>query len=710
MECKTELKRRQKIESEDYKVGYEFAFACRKEIADNGCEKRNAANEVEITKRSRILLCLEDVERNQEGILGAKCKVELNKERRQVMSDFSISPELAVHCAKDIGETCRVGQEPGAVIHCLMAAVADRNILSGPECQRSLVSLLQEVNVASNWKLDPVLQQSCQDVVTQVCDAKGPSAGENGQSQVMDCLLRAYDSPFMTDVCSKTLKEIQYFLARDYALTPKLYKACRRDAESLCFSNRDWHNHEDQSDKFVFPCLVRHLYGFEDDPLSKKCQVQVKTMLLKRSKSVRLHPELEANCRADLFTHCSNVKDEKGQEFICLQDHLTELDGECQESVISHTRVEAQDANLNPVIASACAEVIEDHCAKQAAEEDGSLIRCLIAFKMDRDEDEVMNPNYEKCDKAIHHWQVNSVRDVRFSVKFWKTCKPEIKKFCGNFGTGSKWEMIDCLSEIVAQDVLDEKRTNNFESRKVSESCQNELKFQLLQKHSDVELNPKIQSSCEKEIQSFCTGENVLECLKSQQHENLSLRCRSAVFSEEKEEAIFNKVDQHLMTTCKKEIKHFCRESDFEPNGILTCLKLAKDDSLFSHHCRQVVRKRVIQQSKDFRLNPNLQVACAPDMSRHCTHLINENPNVERDFLDGKLINCLMKKVMADRQMVGPQCRAEIKQMMRQAAVDFETDPILLQYCPNSISKCKESLDLTAGHAREDGGKIEGKK
>ena len=83
-------------------------------------------------------------------------------------------------------------------------------------------------------------------------------------------------------------------------LTPKLYKACRNDAESLCAANRDWHVTKGQrpmqgDDRvFVFPCLVRHLdvkddgddadddQEYQDDggALTPECQDQVRCLLV----------------------------------------------------------------------------------------------------------------------------------------------------------------------------------------------------------------------------------------------------------------------------------------------------------------------------------------------------------------------------------------------------------------------------------------------
>ncbi len=55
------------------------------------------------------------------------------------------------------------------------------------------------------------------------CDPKG--FGTTGES-VMNCLmdLSARNSRFMTRACKTSLTEIQYFLARDFQLNPRLYK------------------------------------------------------------------------------------------------------------------------------------------------------------------------------------------------------------------------------------------------------------------------------------------------------------------------------------------------------------------------------------------------------------------------------------------------------------------------------------------------------
>ena len=55
--------------------------------------------------------------------------------------------------------------------------------LESKECEGELRLLLREADVASDWKVDPVLKQACQEVVTNACDKS------LGSTHVMMCLM-----------------------------------------------------------------------------------------------------------------------------------------------------------------------------------------------------------------------------------------------------------------------------------------------------------------------------------------------------------------------------------------------------------------------------------------------------------------------------------------------------------------------------------------
>ena len=63
--------------------------------------------------------------------------------------------------------------------------------------------------------------------------------------------------------------EIQFFVARDWKLTPKLYEACRNDAIQFCHAKQSWSDSttDVDNDPLVLPCLFHKLH--EDDPDEK---------------------------------------------------------------------------------------------------------------------------------------------------------------------------------------------------------------------------------------------------------------------------------------------------------------------------------------------------------------------------------------------------------------------------------------------------------
>ena len=219
------------------------------------------------------------------------------------------------------------------MIHCLLQLATKRELKS-QECRKTLIHLIKVAKVGNDWKVDPVLKDSCQDVVATSCDVKA------GEGAVMSCLqsLAAKNSREMNKECAATLLEIQYFLARDFSLNPKLYKKCRSDAAKFCSAEEDWHLKMTDEDKtndgraqHVFPCLVRNLYAENEDDdgnneegeeakseLEEECASAVEKVLEQRAISVKLHPEIEEVCRDHLINNCAD-KTGPGEELMCLQ-------------------------------------------------------------------------------------------------------------------------------------------------------------------------------------------------------------------------------------------------------------------------------------------------------------------------------------------------------------------------------------------------------
>ena len=436
--------------------------------------------------------------RNEDAEINGACQKEMKMHRKSLMEDYSISPELVSKCRDDIENSCTgksSGSHPGEIIHCLLRTAMQRQ-LESKECEAELRLLLREADIASDWKVDPVLKSACQDVVTQGCDAN------LGATHVMTCLmgLMTSQSRHMTTNCKDRLMEIEYFMARDFSLDPQLYHACHQDAQDVCQADDHWYAEVDtQNYQLVFACLARNLFEGEnedienDSPtLSDVCADEVERVLEQRAISVQLHPEIDEACRSELTQFCLSSTG-VGQEFTCLQDNFDNLGEECLSSIRTYTEMEAKNVILNPVIAANCHDHIDKFCQEEVEHKDeGLVIQCLIKHRP-----ELMD---DKCSASLEHWQILSLKDWRFSYQFKESCKNDIRKNCLDRGAPeTKADIITCLSDIARNDVI-----QDTQPRTLSLKCRAQLRFQLLQKHSSIQLNPKVAKNCKKAIKMNC--------------------------------------------------------------------------------------------------------------------------------------------------------------------------------------------------------------
>ena len=77
--------------------------------------------------------------------------------------------------------------------------------------------------------------------------------------------------------------------------------------------------------------------------------------------------------------------------------------------------------------------------------------------------------------------------------------REDILSNCNKYRRKSKLKVVACLSEIIVRDAMNQAAASNDidikTSQSVSSACQAEVKFQLLQKHSSIELNPLVVSN-----------------------------------------------------------------------------------------------------------------------------------------------------------------------------------------------------------------------
>ena len=283
------------------------------------------------------------------------------------------------------------------------------------------------------------------------------------------------------------------------------------------------------------------------------------------------------------------------------------------------------------------------------------------------------------------------MKNWRFSFKFKQACKGDIQDHCKDPKPKKKQDVIQCLVEAIATDTVEDSK------HRISKDCRSELKLEMLAKHSDINLDPELKEACQQELEDNCKfdqGEDGgIECLKTlylQKPKLLTKKCRKQLFKEEQEEANDNDVDFALARSCKREIKEHCPSEDGK--SILRCLKDFSHDNNFDHKCLDILKRRIAQQSHDYRLNPTLKKSCNKDIRKFCSNVLNNFEGGEDESLDGVVIDCLKQQSLQKKSLT-ESCMKEVMLTMVDAANIVAADPVLERLCPLSLTACRSVHD-----------------
>uniref|UniRef100_A0A3P9HL29 Golgi apparatus protein 1 n=1 Tax=Oryzias latipes TaxID=8090 RepID=A0A3P9HL29_ORYLA len=661
--CRDALTTRQKLISQDYRVSYSLAKACKLDLKKQHCSLDTTLPRAREARLSHLLLCLEAAVHRGRPVSG-ECQGEMLDYRRMLMEDFSLSPEIVLHCRTEIEAHCSGLHRKGRTLHCLMRVGRGDHSTVGSVCQGALQTLIQSADPGADYRIDRALNEACESVIQTACKHI-----RSGDPMILSCLMEHLYTEKMVEDCEHRLLELQYFISRDWKLDPILYRKCQGDAARLCHT----HGWNETSDLMpagaVFSCLYRHAYRTEEQGrrLSRDCKMEVQRVLHQRALDVKLDPELQKRCISDLGKWCSS-KNDAGQELECLQDHLEDLVQSCRDVVGNLTELESEDATDNQM-------------------DTGVLMECLVQNKHQKE----MN---DKCAVGVTHFQLIQMKDFRFSYKFKMACKEDVLRLCPNIK--KKVDVVVCLSTTVRNDTLQEAR-----EQRVSLKCRKQLRVEELEMSEDIRLEPELYDPCKSDISRLCPNvpfgnAQMIECLKEQKR-HLSPRCHQRIFRLQEVEMSDPELDYQLMRVCKQMIKRFCTEAD--ARNILQCLKQNKNSELMDPKCKQMITKRQITQNTDYRLNPVLRKACRVDIPKFCKSILNKAS--EDSELEGQVISCLKLKY-AD-QKLSSDCEDQIRVILQESALDYRLDPQLKVHCSEEIS----SLCAEEAAAQEQMGQVE---
>ena len=256
------------------------------------------------------------------------------------------------------------------MVQCLSEFVLNDTLLEkaqrvGDVCRAQLRFELLKIN--ENINLDPELAMACQDDVNSFC-----SDVKSGKGQVLECL-RTNQKKISKPCFAKLFKREQINLV-DQAGDYNLQRKCKNAIQQFC--------HVD-SELDVIACLRKHLL---DPSLESSCRQVVINRIMMQNNDARLNPSLWRSCFKDVTKHCQNDYSkfsEANEEFNgrilkCLKQKFVanKLSKQCEIEVEEVMREAANvDYRLDPLLADACLNELEQYCNDEANDKKENCLR-----------------------------------------------------------------------------------------------------------------------------------------------------------------------------------------------------------------------------------------------------------------------------------------------------------------------------------------------
>ncbi|XP_037538996.1 Golgi apparatus protein 1 [Nematolebias whitei] len=647
--CREALTTRQKLIAQDYKVSYSLAKACKSDLRKYHCSVDSNMPRARETRLSYLLLCLEAaVHRGR--LVSGECQGEMMDYRRMLMEDFSLSPEIVLHCRSEIELHCSGLHRKGRTLHCLMRVGRGDMGAIDAKCQNALQTLIQEADPGADYRIDRALNEACESVIQTACKHI-----RNGDPMILSCLMEHLYTEKMVEDCEQRLLELQYFIARDWKLDPILYKKCQGDAARLCHTLSWNETSEMMPAGAIFSCLYRHAYrsveqgrrwiisggspsacpqiqikdfrfsykfktackedvlklcpnikkkvdvviclsstvrndtlqDAKEQRVSVKCRKQLRVEEVEMSEDIRLEPELYGSCKQDINQLCQNVAFGNAQVIECLKENKRKLTQRCHQRIFKLQEVEMVDPELDYQLIRVCKNMIRRFCT----ESDGkNVLQCLKQNK----NGELMDP---KCKQMITKRQMTQNTDYRLNPVLKKACKADIPKFCQSVLNKAAAADIELEGQVISCLKL------RYADQRLSPDCEDQIRVILQESALDYRLDPQLQMHCTQEISRLCPEEaaaqeqtgQVEECLKINLLKIKQEACKKEVLNMLKESKADIFVDPVLHTACALDIKHHCAAIPPGRGRQMSCLMEALQDKRvrLQPECKKRLQDRI---------------------------------------------------------------------------------------------------------------------
>ncbi|MEW5311456.1 MAG: hypothetical protein WDW38_003170 [Sanguina aurantia] len=400
-----------------------------------------------------------------------------------------------------------------------------------------------------------------------------------------------------------------------------------------------------------------------DVSVSDACREDVYQYKIARNSNINKNIPLAKACKVDADKLCNITwffGYKAGQVIGCLREASDRLAPACKKEIAKNQKDGAVDFRADALLHEACQTDATKLCADVKA--GGGRVQACLRDKRSQLE--------WVCEEQLFRQEVENSDDLRLSVRLFKKCLPDKKRFCSDVAPGA----------AKAKDCLEEHRTDSA----FTADCKGEMDAMIQRRVRDFRLDSRLRSSCESDIYTMCAffgdldsmeGEDasVIRCLQDYTSEIKNVACKQQVIKYQQLAAEDIRFDAPLADACFADRQKLCAAVPPGSARVIRCLTTQRDK--LSPSCRAVMFDEEVRFSVNIDFQFPMKSSCKAELETYCKDIPHGEARAIRCLQDNK-----------SKKDFGKECRESVKVYEGESASDYRLNYRLSQACKGDIA------------------------
>ncbi|KJH51316.1 cysteine rich repeat-containing domain protein [Dictyocaulus viviparus] len=715
--CHAFLQRTERLAFSDFRLIGPFVDKCGPTLSNLGCgtlTPHNAHKGVRVPHTQGMALeCLiSKVVKNSKKdadplqLLDAACRHEVMRLVEMQTDDFHLDRPLFFACRQDRERFCKdVPAGQGKIFECLM--MSRNNQFMEPECASILAE--RAYIMGRNYRMAHPLVKSCSREMNEYkCEPQSQleAAADFHLAWILLCLENAAHNAKDTNPpslpCQHEMLKHRQMMVSEFHMSPELVMRCSDEIDKWCSPKGDI-----EAEGRTLHCLMGHASAVEKSlQLGSQCMQAVKEVVKVADigSNYKVDKVLYGSCRTLIDGVCAHDANSEASTLTCLMRHIdsSDMNPICEKRLLEVQYFMARDWSLDPQLYSACHDEAVRRChanenwhvrnnAAAAGPDPGpAVLACLYRSAYDEAE-----PLSHKCGVEVR--RVLHTRAVRVNLipDIEDACRDALSEYCSH----NVKPMEQFASEDIDHGSVMECLLNNKDKPEMTSKCRSYVNHFELVSLRDYHFSYKFQKACAFDIEKHCRDHGndkgeIIRCLSEVRFEHkvlgtsadLSEPCKrqlKVAYLQQEQVEFDDKehmadADPTFSEKCAREIHDFKCDQAESFEDTVECLRINFDG--LGPECKSMVFYREKIEAADNTMDDELQKKCKYDIQKFCPGQNGEH-----------VLDCLTNTKIV--RLLQQECKAVVKERMREASRDIRLRPTLLLACKTEAeAHCAEEV------------------